>query len=568
MREISAEEEELRSFFDRLNAATGRTPNLQELELYAKLQATVLQELGGENPLFAEVGGMLKRKALNSCINDNQNVEYYEYYLQCLLTEAPFILDSFCLYMEKKRPKDKRFYEPRRSVLRYVVKDLQDLEDGKIKFYGLSMPPRVGKSTICIFFLAWVMGRHPDSHNAMGGHSGILAKGFYQEILNLITTDEYTYAEIFPDLLTDYGNHGIIQRQNAEELTINIGNPDRFATLTCRGIDGTWTGAIDVSGYLYVDDLVRDREHSLSPQRMEATFQEYLNKMVDRMNDGAKQLMVGTLWSVLDPLSRLAMKYNGHTEYRFRKIPALNDNDESNFNYRINGFSTAYYKEMRNRLEKPEWMAKYQQKPFIREGLLFPSDSLRYFNGIVPPDAEDGEKSYYVVACDVSFGGGDYLSMPIGLHYPDGTVYIVDWIYSNSSTGITVPVIVSKIMSLGIMKIVFEKNNGGQLYCDKVSEQLRSLNYPCSCQTMVAPNKISKEDKISAYSDYIKRNFVFLEESKRSTEYRKAMEDLQMYVIVGKNPHDDAPDSLSQLAMQLDHKERIQPTRIIRGGIL
>ena len=108
-----------------------------------------------------------------------------------LKCEAPHRFESFLLYMEKNRSPKKKFYEPRRRTLKVVVDDLQDLEDGIIEFYGLSLPPRVGKSTVCIFFLSWVAGRHPDLHNAMGGHSGILAKGFYKEFLNLITSPEY-----------------------------------------------------------------------------------------------------------------------------------------------------------------------------------------------------------------------------------------------------------------------------------------------------------------------------------------------------------------------------------------
>ena len=132
------------------------------------------------------------------------------------------------------------------------------------------------------------MGRRPNSHNAMGGHSGKLAKGFYGELLNLISTQEYTYSEIFPK--------SKLQKQSADDFEINLDKPDRFATMTCRGIEGTWTGAVDISsdGYLYVDDLVRDRQHSLSPTRLENTYQEYLNKMVDRKIDGARELMVGT----------------------------------------------------------------------------------------------------------------------------------------------------------------------------------------------------------------------------------------------------------------------------------
>lgn len=69
------------------------------------------------------------------------------------------------------------------NPLSIVAQDLQDLEDGKYDFYGLSMPPRVGKSTICIFFYAWIIGKRPSSHNAMSGHSGILADRFHNDLM-------------------------------------------------------------------------------------------------------------------------------------------------------------------------------------------------------------------------------------------------------------------------------------------------------------------------------------------------------------------------------------------------
>ena len=184
-----------------------------------------------------------------------------------LKLESYYNFESFMLYMERKRHWTKRFYFPRHKTLKVVVKDLEELEDRKIKFYGLSMPSRVGKSTICIFFLAWVSLRRPNSHSAMGGHSGILAKSFYKELMNLFTTEEYTFSELFYFWNPEYTKKPLVTDKSADEFTITLGNPDRFATVTCRGIDGTWTGAVDVSkdGYLYVDDLVRDREHSLSP---------------------------------------------------------------------------------------------------------------------------------------------------------------------------------------------------------------------------------------------------------------------------------------------------------------
>ena len=268
-------------------------------------------------------------------------------YWRAILFEAPNIFESFLLYMERNRKPKKRFYFPRRRTLKIVVDDLQDLEDGKLDFLGISLPPRVGKSTVCIFFLAWIVGRHPESHNAMSGHSGVLADRFYNDVIKLTLNEEYTFSEIFPDVS--------LCGKSAEKNELRYSDLEAFATLTCRGIDGTWTGAVDISsdGYLYVDDMIRDRTESLSPIRLENRYQDYLNVLVDRKNDGAKELMVGTRWNVLDPLGRVERENEDNPRYRFRKIPALNENNESNFQYDFGlGFSTKYYLDMKNRLDK------------------------------------------------------------------------------------------------------------------------------------------------------------------------------------------------------------------------
>lgn len=502
----------------------------------------------------------------------NTPYDLIDKYYELLKLESYYNFESFMYYMERKRNWSKRFYYPRRKTLNVVVKDLEDLENRKIKFYGLSMPSRVGKSTICIFFLAWVAMRRPNSHSAMGGHSGILAKGFYKELMNLFSTEEYTFDELFFFWNPEYANKSLVTDKSADEFTITLGDPDRFATVTCRGIDGTWTGAVDVSkdGYLYVDDLVRDREHSLSPTRMENTYQEYLNKMVDRKNDGARELMVGTLWNVLDPLERLRKSYDGNPEYRFRRIPALDENDESNFDYEINGFSTEYYRDMREKLDKAEWEAKFMQRPFVREGLLFPTDELRYFNGILP----DGDFRRIGVV-DVAWGGGDSLSMPIGAEYDNGDVYIYDWVFNKGAKEVTLPLVVGRIIGNGIRQTRFEGNTGGELYCQYVDERLQDQKYKCSCTSRKAPNKVEKLSKIIAYSGDIKRKFIFLEPKKvtqdqlqkdaelgvvryrRNDEYQAAMDELTMFVSIGENKHDDAADGLTQLEMFIENPNNL-----------
>ena len=488
-------------------------------------------------------------------------------FYEVLKLESYYNFESFMFYMERKRHWTKRFYFPRRKTLKVVVKDLEDLENGIIKFYGLSMPSRVGKSTICIFFLAWVSLRRPNSHSAMGGHSGILAKGFYKELMNLFTTEEYTFSELFYFWNPEYANKPLVTDKSADEFTITLGNPDRFATVTCRGIDGTWTGAVDVSkdGYLYVDDLVRDREHSLSPMRMENTYQEYLNKMVDRKNDGARELMVGTLWNVLDPLERMRKQYENNPQYRFRRIPALNENDESNFNYEINGFSTAYYRDMREKLDKAEWMAKFMQKPYVREGLLFPDNELRFFNGDFDDELENKERKV-IALCDPAFGGADNLSMPICADFGGKQRYIIDWVYKKGTQAVTVPLIVAAIKKHYITELHIEQNAGGKLMTDSIKTEMKKQNvYFCRIIPYYANTKLPKKEKIKGYSDRVKEIFIFLISRQylaiddrptyiRTQMYQDAMDEFTMYTSEGKNPHDDASDSITQLAMVIDKK--------------
>lgn len=467
-------------------------------------------------------------------------IPLYDLEWKALKCEAPYKFESFLLYMEKNRVPKKKFYEPRRRTLKVVVDDLQDLEDGKLDFLGISLPPRVGKSTLCIFFLTWVIGRHPESHNAMSGHSGILADRFYNDVQKLTQNEEYTFSEIFPEVK--------LCKKSAEKNELSFSELEAFATLTCRGIDGTWTGAVDISsdGYLYVDDMVRDRTESLSPIRLENRYQDYLNVLVDRKNDGSKELMVGTRWNVYDPLGRVEAENQNDPRYRFRKIPALDENDESNFQYDYGkGYSTEYYHKLRKRLDKNEWMAKYMQRPFIREGLLFPEEELNFYNGVLP----DGN-CITAAACDVAWGGGDSLSMPFGKAFgsrEEGPVYIPDWIFNPGDKYVTKPLVTAKCLQNEPNMVKFEADNGGDEYAESIDSLLQKQGFKTNVSWKKASNKMGKLAKIIQYAPDVKRRFYFLKPELQSQEYKKAMEELMMFVQVGSNPHDDAPDGLVQL---------------------
>lgn len=516
-----------------------------EFEAYQDYFDT-LRLLGKEDKKKSFEHNLWLRKETARLVRESKDpetiIKFFELNKKTYLYMAQDDFDSYCIYLEWNREPQKKFYLPRRKVLYPLVQDLQDLADGKIDFLGVSMPPRTGKSSLCIFFMTWLMGKNPDTANVMSGHSDKLTDAFYREVLTILTDNEtYLWADVFPTVrLVD---------TSAKNETIDLNRKKRFPTFTARSIGGTLTGAVEIGegGCLYVDDLIEDLEESLNPDRLQAKYDAYLNQLKDRKKEGAKELMVGTRWNVLDPLGRIQQQYADNPRYRFRVIPALNEKGESNFVYDYGvGFTTEYFLDMKASIDDATWCAKYMGRPYVREGLLFPADELRYYNGTLP----DGEP-YKVAVCDVAWGGGDSLAMVFAYVYGND-VYIHDVIFNKGDKTVTQPVIIGRAKQLMPNKIRFEANNGGGEYADAINEKLRSDGVHINIIARKAPNNQSKMGRIIQFSPDIKK-FYFRDAKNRSQEYQAFMDELTMFSQVGKNAHDDAPDSLAMLADELYH---------------
>lgn len=534
---------------------------METRELVERLSKRNLNDIGALSDLFEGIR-LLGEDDIDAARQYNRTVravsareakrqvraDFLEVYRKSLLFDAPYDFDSYLQYLEWNRAPEKKFYLPRRDVLKVLVDDLQDLADGKLEFLGISLPPRVGKSTLCIMFMTWMMGRNPDVASVMSGHSDKLTDGFYRELLSILSDNTtYLWGDVFPTVK--------VVDTSAKNETIDLNRKKRFPTMTCRSIGGTLTGAVEIGtgGILYVDDIIEDLEESLNPIRLQAKYDAYLNQLKDRKKLGALELMVGTRWNVLDVLGRVQNQYADNDKYRFRVIPALNEDNESNFNYKFGvGFDTAYYLDMKDSIDDATWNAKYMGKPYVREGLLFPADELNYYNGVLP----DGEPTVLAV-CDVAWGGGDSLAMPFAYIYGDD-VYIHDVIFNRGDKEVTRPVVIGRIMQHKPHKVRFEANSGGHEYANIVDDGLREKGFHTNIISKKAPPASKsalgsgKMARIIQFAPDIKR-FHFIEEGHRSKEYRAFMNELTMMVQTGVNAHDDSGDSLAMLADELYH---------------
>jgi len=452
---------------------------------------------------------------------------------RCLLFDAPWDFDAYCRYIEWNRPKEKRFYEPRRKRLKMVADELQHLTDDELDLLGISMPPGTGKSTIAIFYLCWLAGKHPDKPILGGSHSQSFLRGVYDECLRIMESGgEYLWQDVFPGVR--------IVDTNAKDMRIDLQEPKRFQTLEFSSVGSNNAGKVRCEQLLYIDDVVSGIEQALSRERLDKLWDLVTVDLLQRRIGNCKTLLIGTRWSVHDPLGRLEQMNADNPRARFVRFPALNENDESNFDYENSvGFTTAFYRQQREIMDEVSWKALYQQETIEREGILYHRDELRrYFK--LPEQEPDS----ILAICDTKEQGTDFCVMPVAYQY--GSDFYIDHIVCDNGK---VEVVEEKVAQVLADRMVqscrIESNRGGTLFAQNVEKRCRELGAPVSITTKWT--QTNKATRIEINSSWVKLHCLFKDESlyRDDREYEVAMRQMTSYTVAGKNKNDDVVDVLS-----------------------
>ena len=474
-----------------------------------------------------------------------------EMYWQSMRDDAYYKFDLFMTYMERKRPEREQFYKPRRRPLYVVAKGIQDLADDNLDELFINLPPRTGKTQIVKFAMVWWGGRNPELSNLYTAFSDKITNSFYTGILELMTDPTYCYAEVFP-------RNKIVRTKGDDEI-IDLNRPKSYPTFTARSLYGTLNGSCDCSGLGVSDDLLSGIEEALSIDRLDTAWGKFDNNFMSRIkfDYGAKLINMGTRWAILDPQGRRQellendAAYNGW-RYKIISIPALNENDESNFDYSYGvGFSTETYRRRRASFEAnndiASFNAQYQQDPIDRQGAVFTPDTMKFYNGELPVGA-DGKllkPDRVYMAVDEAFGGGDFVAAPIAYQY--GNMHFIhDVVFDNGDKFVTRPLVAEAILRNKVQACQFEETATTADYHEWIDDYLRERNYQCNITTKAPSTQTSKKFRIFDKAPEI-REYYFRDTGCRSPMYTQFISNLYAFKMEGKVKHDDAPDSMAQL---------------------
>lgn len=467
--------------------------------------------------------------------------EFNELYWKAMLFEAPYLFDSYLLYLERKRERKEKFYAPKRVQLNKhgLIQAMQDLEDDKLDILSISMPPGTQKTTLEKFFASWIIGRHPEDYSLFFSHSGDITRMFYDGVIDITTNDsEYCWNEIFPNVR--------LQATDAKRETINFNKYKPFANLQCTSVGSKNAGKVRCNRYLYCDDLIGGIEEALNKNILNKLWRIYGTDARQRkLNEQVKEIHIATRWSVHDVIGRLKILYDGNDRSKFISVPDIDpETGKSNFEYEFNGMSVAFFNDQALAMDDISYRCLYKNEPIEREGLLYTEDELRRFVTLpaTEPDAILG-------ICDTKNKGTDFLFLPCMLQYGDD-YYCVDCICDdNSNYGVQYERTSDLIVNNNMQQCEFESNNGGDRVALEVNKKVEEKGGRCNITTKYTSS--NKETKIIVNADWVKKHVLFKDKELYlpKDDYGKMMSFLLSYSVAGKNLHDDVPDGLASFAL-------------------
>ncbi len=501
-----------------------------------------------DHKMAVVVGEVCRGRIAEFKDDPNKAYKFYEIYEKCLKYASETQFGSFLIYNELDRPAKDRFYQPRMRQLAPIVEALQEAADGELDELFLSQPPRTGKSTLVQIFLVWYAKTHPEKANLYCSYAQGVVDTFYDGCLEFLTDPTYRLHDMFT------GNDVVYQ--NKQNATIDLKRHKKYKSITCKSLYGQLNGLCDANGILIGDDLLSGIEEALNPEILAKANSRVNNNLLSRAKEGCVKIWIGTRWSPIDPIGTRINMIETQPEfadlrYKVVNVPALNENDESNFDYEHGvGFTTDYYRKLRSQFESGDdiasWTAQYMGEPYFREGLLYPEESLRRYY-----ELPLGEPDAILGVCDTKDRGTDYAFLPVAYVYGKD-VYIDDCVCDNSLPEVTDTRCAEILVRKKVQMCRFESNSAGGRIADKVNEKVKEMGHSCHItKKWTSANKLTK---IIQYSSYVKEHFLFRDRSacRGMTDYNKMLKFLTTFTIDGKNKNDDVPDGMSMLAEYVD----------------
>ena len=294
-----------------------------------------------------------------------------------------------------------------------IAKALTRVYKGECKRLIINIPPRYGKSTLVLHWLAWTLGKHPESEYILTSYSSTLASGNAWLARDIVQHEEY--RRIFPDLrLRDDATARHDWRTTAGGIVYAAG---AGGTITGYGAGKTKAGDGWAFGAILADDLLKPDE--ATSRTVRAGVNEWFqNTLESRKNSPHTPIIIIMQRLHPDDLSGWLLAGGNGEEWEHVCLPALQDDGTPLWSEKHTADDLARMKAA-NRLV---FAGQYMQQPVADGGNIIRGEWFQSYD--VPPRMKwraiyadtaqkTGERNDYTVLQE--WGLGD-----------DGRLYLLD----------------------------------------------------------------------------------------------------------------------------------------------
>lgn len=417
---------------------------------------------------------------------------------------------------------------------------LNDFAHGRIKKLMIFMPPQHGKSLGSTIKLpSYLLGLFPDKKIAIVSHTASLASKFNKSIQREM--DEPIYSDIFPDTVLPSGNDSYAR--NNTELEV-VGHKGGIRSV---GVEGGLTGeTVDI---LIMDDLYKDAMDAWSPI-VRANVENWYSTVAEtRLHNNSQQLIVFTRWHHEDLAGKLLS--DPDNDWTVIKYPAIKEGEPTEDDPRKEGEALYPQRHDINRLvdirnrDAFVFECMFQQNPQPKEGLLY--QPFKTYTEL--PSIGFMRKSYV----DTADLGKDYLCSIAYGENKDG-IYVLDVIYTQAGMEITELLVAKQLWDHQVAHAFVESNNGGRGFARQVETKTKELgNYRTRVEWFT--QSLNKLARINTNSTAV-NNLVHMPEGWQ-TKWPVFYNHVTNYSAIGRNAHDDAPDTLTGMTEKFARRPKM-----------
>ena len=368
----------------------------------------------------------------------------------------------------------------------------------------------------------------------------------YSEIMHLSASDELVRRNIINmrqimncELFTSLFPEITLSDSGSGKMTTSQGGVLYSAPFLGQ-ITGFGCGKLQsdkFSGAMLIDDPIKTQDALSEAIREKVNF-AWANTLISRKNDERTPVIVTAQRTHQHDFCGFLLEKEGTIEeggkWDLIKFPAIinenTDEEQALWSERIG------IESLRKQRDIDKWVfeTQYQQNPLPDGYVLFPEDSIKLFDTILPL------YEYDYIHCQIDpAAGGDHLCAVIyGLK--DRKIFTLDMVYSRQDADVTLQMIMKLLWKYKPASVLVETNIAWKLYYQMLQKEINENIKGIQIGSFQSSGE--KEARIANTAPIVRELFHYLLKGLRHKEYEDAMRDKHRYIRAVKNQDDDFLD--------------------------